>query len=625
MSIQSKLAGYFSLNRNVNKVQGDQSETAEGVVNDLLPELTLNMTDEELTDLTAKWRKKWTESPKKAELDKKQNENEKYWLGKQFEDVQGNTGDRPLVDNLIFESLEEALPVATKQNPEPVVSADNTDEGRELATTLQKMLVYLADTLALKLKIKRATRYWAIYLLGVAKVSWSLVNNEISIQVIRPQKLILDPDAQIDETGEYLGEFIGEAMEGLASDLEKRFPKQATFIKQMVTKQGGGTTLRYTQWWTNEYNCYEMDGIILGKGKNPHYNYEGKKTTTMDENGQPVEQTAPARNHFPAPKMPYIFLSIFNLGKQPFDDTSLISQNLSLQDLVNKRHRQIDKNADNMNGGIVFSLDVMTSEQATLAAKAIRNGGAIGVPGDVNRSYKRDQGTPLPSDIFNQMADARNEMKNIFGTRGLGSGAISQEKTVRGKILTAQADSSRIGGGISEYLEQFSDHIFNWFVQMIYVYWDEPHSGSVVGEAKAFEYVSLSSQQINRKITVSVKDGSMIPKDALTEANQAVDLATAGLLDPISLFTRLDFPNPKETAQNLYLWKTNPIALFPELQQQAQQAQQAQQQGGQTPQGNPNQPSTPPQGNPADQAAQQATPSLSSVPISGPHSAMPNV
>lgn len=625
--ITSKLAGYDSLGDDVNKTSGTtRDEQAEGVVSTLLPELDLDMSDEELKDLSKRWRKDWNSSPKKAKLEKAQAENEKYWLGKHFGETIGD--ERPLVDNLIFESLEEALPVATKENPEPTVAADNTEEGKKLATDVQKMLVYLSDKLALKLKIKRATRYWALYRVGVAQIHWDQTEDEIGIDIHRPQKLVLDADAEINEVSEYQGKYLGKAQEDTATDLKKKFPKKAKFIDEETQKEAG-TKLRYTEWWTNDYLFWEMGDEILGKTKNPHFNYESKKSQTIDEMGMPKEVETPPRNHFKNPKMPFVFLSIFNLGKQPFDETSLIEQNLPLQDLVNKRFSQIDRNADKMNGGSVWSGDVMTSEQAKQADEAIRHGGSVIVPGDVNRNHAFVEANPLPPDVFNQLADTRNELKNIFGTRGLGAAGVQQEKTVRGKIMTAQADSSRIGGGISEYLEQFADHIFNHIVQFIYVYWDEPHEGSVLGQAKAFEYVSLSSAQLDRNLTVSVKPGSLIPHDTLTEANQAVDLASAGLMDPITLYSRLDFPNPKEMAKNLFLWKTNPMMLFPELaQEMAAQNPQAPPGGGGGPGAGPPggpQPGQPPAPNPADALASQATPSLNQVPISGAGGGMPNI
>jgi hypothetical protein len=50
-------------------------------------------------------------------------------------------------------------------------------------------------------------------------------------------------------------------------------------------------------------------------------------------------------NHFASPRKPFILLSIYNLGAQPVDVTSNITQNLANQDLINKRIKQIDRYA----------------------------------------------------------------------------------------------------------------------------------------------------------------------------------------------------------------------------------------------------------------------------------------
>ena len=125
----------------------------------------------------------------------------------------------------------------------------------------------------------------------------------------------------------------------------------------------------------------------------------------------------------------------------------------------------------------------------------------------------------------------------------------------------------------------------NWFVQLMMVYYDEPHSASVLGKERATEYISLVNSDFTAKLLVGVKDGSMIPHDPVSERNEAVDLMTSGNLDPITFFDKLEFPNPREAAKNLFLWKADPIQLFPELvqaqarvqmQMQEQQTQQMQ-------------------------------------------------
>lgn len=562
------IEGYNSLSADVNKVKGEDTQDYP-----LVPELELEMTDEELLELSKDWLKTW--GPYAKEIEKKQKDNEDYWLGKQFAKLSDKNAP---VDNLIFESLETFLPIATRPKMDPTVESDDSPEGEALKDKVRKMLVYISDKLAFNLKLKQVVRYWALYHLGVMKVGWSMKENDITCLAIRPQKIILDPNATIEEC-EYTGYYIGEIMEDMASNLVIRFPKMANEIKAKVQNKMG-TKVEYIMWMTDDYVFWTMGDKVLGKNKNPNWNYETTQPGPMDEFGNPGQEvTVPGKNHFNQPKKPYIFFSVFSLGLHPHDETNLIQQNLPLQDLINKRLQQIDKNADNANGGLIVSGDAFTEEQAQQASKTLRKGGAIWVPtGPVDGSVKRDVGAVLPNFVYESLIDYRNELRNIFGTRGSTPQGSIGEQTVRGKLIIKGQDSDRIGGGISTYLEQFSDRVMNWFVQLMYVHYDEPHAASVLGAERAREYITLSNSEMTAKLMVGVKEGSMVPHDPVTERNEAIDLWSAGGIDPITFFDRLEFPNPREAAKQLFLWKADPIQLFPDLAQQAQQQQMAQQQ-----------------------------------------------
>lgn len=559
--------GYFSLGKDTNKVDalpGDQGDT---IVGDLLPELELSMSDDELINLKRDWIKNW--EPYEKEILKKQTDNENYWLGQQFS-VQDEK--RPVVDNLIFESLETFLPIATSPHLDPVV--DSSDD--ELAAKTQKMLSYLSEELAFNLTLKQVIRYWGLYMLGVLKVGWSMKENDITCAAIRPQKMILDPKASIVNC-EYTGYYLGEYVEDQASDLVIRFPKKETYIKGKV-KDKMGTTVRYILWTTDEYMFWTLDDEVLAKRKNPHWNYESSQEGQMDEYGKPgVPQKIPGKNHFKNKKKPYIFYSFFNLGKQPHDDTNLIQQNIPLQDLVNKRLVQMDKNADNANGGLAVSGDAFTEQQAAAAAKAKRKGGVIWVPtGPVTNAVVELNGAQLPNFVYESLVDYRGELRNIFGIRGSSPQGLSGERTVRGKMFMQQQDQARIGGGMAAVLEEFATSTLNWFVQLMYVYYDEQHEAIILGDDKAKEYIKLSQQDFTSKVTVGVKDGSMIPVDPESKRQEAMQLWSQKAIDPITFFSRLGFSNPKESAKNLFLWLSDPIQLFPELAQQAAQQQKPQ-------------------------------------------------
>ena len=483
-----------------------------------------------------------------------------YWLGKQYgySDL-----DKGLVDNVIFQSLETYLPIASRQIPTPVVTTDNTAEGIKLSEDVQKMLVHIADIQAMKVKNKQVLRNWALYYLGALQVGWDYIENDISLQVVRSQDLILDPSASY-EVNEYLGSYVGRYRSSAASTLVTKFPKMAAVIKAAVSDKMA-TKIGYIEWWTNDYVFWTMKDIILGKFKNPHWNYTEKVKKT-DEFGNEIEEEVKGSNHFKQPKIPFIFLSIFNLGKQPHDETCLIEQSMTLQDTVNKRSRQIDKNADEMNNGWVVNSQ-FDKEAANNLATALKKGGVIRAPTtDISQSVQRFPGVPLPNFIPEDLFDKRAEIQNIMGVRGSMAQGIMSERTVRGKIEIKGQDVDRISL-VTDYLEQFSDAVFNWCLQMMFVYYTEEHTASIIGTDKAVEFISIRNSDLNREFTVSVKEGSMIPQDPLTRRNEAVDLWAQKAIDPISLAERLDVPNPQDYAKRLYQWQTNPQSLFPDLQQ----------------------------------------------------------
>lgn len=542
----------------VNKVKGNNDEQQQGVVSDLLPELTLTTDDEALIKLAKKWESGWNKFKSKKDIDKRQEKSENYWLGKQDEKNRRFDEDNS-PDNLIFESLETFLPIATRENPEAVVTSGvNSTESQEYNTLVKEMLTGLADEIRLRLKIKGATRNWALSLLGVVKVAWNLETQLPTVYIVRSQKIILDPNSTIEEC-RYTGRFIGEYKQETAEDMVARFPEKKEFISTFV-EQEMGTVVQYCEWWTKDMVFWTLEKEVLGKMKNPHWDYGEEINETVDEMGNAISQALPALNHFSTPRMPYCFLSVFNLGKHPIDDTSLIEQVIPMQDDINMINRQIRRNVTQMNGCVAVSSDFFNKDQAKSVADARRDGRPILVPGNPNDAIK-DLVTPsISSDVFEFRNDNRNELRGVYGVTGATPQGIASEDTVRGKILVREQDSSRIGGGITTYIEQFADEIYNWLVQMIYVYGEEPDLARILGPEKAARFFELLQFFGQIRLIISVKEGSLIPKDSLSEANQAVDLFEGGGLDPLTMYEKLDYPNPEQTAQRLALWKMGQVA-----------------------------------------------------------------
>lgn len=541
--------GALGLFDDVNKTPTTGDQSVEGQ-----DEYSSTYSDTDVLGLTKEWSDKYVNYY--TDIEKTQSAAYAYWLGQQKTSAIDNIEGTNIVDNLIFEALETFLPIATRANPDPLVSSDNSDEGQALAKDVKDALVYQADKQKLRMKLKSVTRNWALLRLGVIEVSYDYQTDDIKTTVINSKRVLLDPKGHIDESGLFTGDWIGVRHDFSVSTLKKMFPKKA----QKILEKGNnkeGTKLEIIKWWykgTDVFFTLDHD-VVLDKKKNPHWNYDGVITINDPETGSNAEVEIQGRNHYPQPISPYVFLGVFKTGLQPHDDTSLILQNIGIQDQINKRWRQLDRNVEGMNNGIVVNGKLMTQEQAAEAASALRRGASIRVMGDPREAFMRAEVPALPGDVWKSLVDAREQLKNIFGISGATPSGIAREETARGKILTNQLDSSRIGGGVTEYIEQVADTVYNLYVQMMYVHYDNEHFINTLGVEQGSEMAALRNTRFTRNLVVTVKEGSLIPKDPLTERNEAVDLWSAQAIDPITLYKKLDYPDPMGAAKQLLLWQ----------------------------------------------------------------------
>lgn len=540
----------------------DKTNKAEGYTENTNPlpidEYESTMDEREIIELVAQWKRSY--GVYYEEIKKSQDLAFNYWVGKHRSD-DGKTVSRDYqqqVDNLIFEAIETFLPIATRANPEPVVSADPSDQGQKLANDIKIALAHEADTQKLRRKLARMTRSWTLNKLGALKVTWDTTTKSIKTDVVNVKKLILDKDGYVDDGGRFIGEYIGEKKQCTAERLSIMFPKKKAYIMAKC-KGKMGTKMEYTEWWyrgTDVFYTHEEE--VLGKYKNPNWNYDGETEEPDPETGELHTVLVQGTNHLKEPTFPYVFLSVFSVGVQPHDETSLILQNIPIQDRINRRYSQIDDNVKSMNNGLVVSGRSFTEDQAAQAAAALRRGTAIRVPdGNVTDAVQRFPAEGLPADVFKSLEDDRNELRNIFGTSGSTPQGTEQQKTVRGKIMVTQMDSSRIGGGVTECIEQVADTVYNLWVQMMFVYYDEEHFISTAGSVAGVELISLKNSDFPglKTLTVTVKEGSLVPKDPLTQRNEALDLWSANAIDPLTFYRRLDFANPTEATQQLILWQ----------------------------------------------------------------------
>lgn len=553
VGVWGSIKNALGLFADTNKANGvDENSTPTPI-----DEYESTMDETEILELVSSWKK--TYSVYYTPIEASQKLAFEYWIGKHRGDEGKAMASGDVVDNRIFSAIETFLPIATRANPDPLVTADPSELGQKVAHDIKGALVDWADVTKLRRKLARMTRHWTLYRIGVGKVSWDVKTKSIKLDVVNPKRMIWDKDGYIDEGGNFIGEYIGEKKQIIAKSLVEMFPRKRQDILARA-KGKLGTKLDYFEWWYMGTDLFFTldDDTVLGKFKNPNWNYDGEVTDIDPTTQEEVVTEIQGTNHLKVKSDPYIFMAIFNTGLQPHDETSLVLQNIPLQDQINRRQRQIDKNVDSMNNGMVVSGKAFTEDQASQAASALRRGVAIRVPnGDVREAVSRFAAEGLPADVFNSLKDSRQELDNIFGTAGSSAEGTANQDTVRGKILVNQMDSSRIGGGVTEQIEQVADTIYNKVVQFMFVYYDEEHFVTTAGAVSGMELISLKNQKfpLLKTLSITVKEGSLVPKDPLTQRNQAIDMWSSNSIDPLSYFKALDVPDPVQATNQLILWQ----------------------------------------------------------------------
>lgn len=558
----------------LNKTSGAPDGSQEGIIGEQVDELELKLNDADLLALANTTEAKY--APYEGKVKPRQEQNKIFYLGRQSQG-DASVASEPMAANLLFEAEETFLPAALSKNPEPVVWSDDSTEGEQQAKDVKTMLQYHADVLVLRRKLNRMTRQWGVNFLGVLKHGLDADTGDIKLETRDAKVFVFDPDATIDEYGDYRGGLLGERCRSTAGKLAEMFPKHAAFITVMCDG-AMGTPVQYTEWWSDRYTFVTFKNRVLDKAKNPHFNYQ-KSVKEIDEDGAVVDRLEEPSNHFAKPKMPYTFLSVFSFGEHPHDDTGLIEQNIPQQRQISKRTTQIDTNLDRSNNSIGLSGQNFNEETGKQAATALREGRPIIIPtgGPVKDAIARFDAQGFPAAVFSQLENTKNDLRSIFGVQGISAQQPDEDQTARGMILNQQYDTTRIGGGIGDALEQVADNVFNWWAQLYKVHYDVDHYAMILGQMRATQYVTFSARDLTRRMVISVAPNSMKPKDEVTEMNLAQALYDKGVLDPKTLLTILDFPDPQKTAEQAVLWKLDPMLYaqlnFPEMFKLIQQKQ----------------------------------------------------
>ena len=541
------------------KPTGQGATGGEGILADYGDMFDLELKDSELLALTNKMISESEQYWNGQRLPEIRKKNLEYWKGNQIDRDSLYNHQVPYVNNRIFPSIDTILSTVNAQMPHPEVFPDqNTQTSTLLARDIEKGLLAYVENNRVDITFQYATFHLLTERVGWVKLRFDDSigkDGEIVTEYVLPEDIIVDKDAKPGTNPRFIAQNLTDSID----DLIDKFPEKAEEIKKNFgivrgTKGQMGKVVGYKEIWftykdkgkSQEGVFWKVDSLVLGKMRNPNWNYKGSNEFK--------------HNFLQAPLKPFINLNYLNSGRTFIDDTSAVEQAIPMQDVLNKRGRQIVENADQANSGWVISSQAMTAENASELIgdpneKVLVN--AADVRGAVNR-----MGAPaLPSYVMEDKYDARNEVDNVFATHGVTRGEESNNKTLGQDQIQVTQDINR-QNRIVKAIEDAADRYYKYLLQMMKVFYTDDHWFMINGHNGQFDNVVLRGDIIKDGNDVRVKSGSSLPLDKESEKNLYMTLADKGLIDPLTLMEELGVQDPKDKLERLVMWQLDPASLL---------------------------------------------------------------
>jgi hypothetical protein len=491
-------------------------------------------------------------------------------IGKQIDTSKLYRYQIPYIDNETHIAIDSIISYATAQVPRSeVYPHDSSDNARILAKDIEKAQHAHSDKFALDRIFEESTWNLLVKRVGIIKLSYDPnygKYGEIIPKSLDPDWVIVDKNVRVGENPQWICELHKESVE----DLIRRFPNKKDDIYRVCGIKKGTVKQRTSEvvWrevWATVYEkgepkevvfCYMQD-VMLAQFKDPNWfhNPGGKLENFLD-----------------TPMKPYVPINYLNDGSHWIDQTTPVEQAYSMQDVLNKRGRQIMENADTANGFLVMSADGVTNDDAE------------NLTGDPNQKIIiATQGRPitdfvmqipphiLPDFVLDDKIDDRSTLHSLMGTPAQFSGTNQSEAgkdQTLGEALMIKNQATSRQDRLVRCVERAARTYFNLLTQMMAVYYTDKHWFVYNGNDGGFDRIAITREMIHKDMEIGVRAGTTLPFDKSRQEAVAMNLAKMGMISPLDLFKDLHMDNPQERYDNWVKWKTSPQDLVREADSQ---------------------------------------------------------
>jgi hypothetical protein len=518
--------------------------------------------------------------------------------------------------NRVFRDVESVINSIIANLPQiNFVPSRDTPQSKLLAQTEQIYFLKKYKDRNVKEVMRKGLRNLYFSRLIVLKPFWNAKINDFDVRAVDPKAIRVGKNATKEEDSEFVIEEVTDNVTSVAA----RFPSKE---KEIFEKSGYTTAesayinnpdIKYKEAWIGDYLICKYGDLILSKGRNPYWDWDGllvtqgekdqvsqlggdqkkaamlnirmqqsarqgavaalaakQKDQNAEDVGGPETDTyseSPAEdqmdatqlqayyfNHFDHPRKPYIFTTILNNENTPIGQTDFISQATPLQEGIDRRKQDIDENASLVNGQIKVDSSVMSKADAQKLRYEAR--GVIWGKG-VKDGVTREMGTALPNFVYEDMVDSRNEIDNIMGATAAFRGERQGQETKAGRLALIDQSYNALNE-LVQVVDYCSYELFNWFFQLAKVRYTEHHYAKEIGKDGALQIMAIMQDDFEDGTEVRVIAGKTLPEDREFRYAQAQEDVKAGIISPITYLEITGYPNPQSTVKEAFMYKVDP-------------------------------------------------------------------
>ncbi len=532
-------------------------------------ELDLTMSDADLDKMLINSleadRDHWNKAP--WNLQDTDVDNTAFLLGDQLNEKDFLKNDTKYKDNRIFSSTRAILSYATGQLAKPDITPSKGDEiylkgARDIGAALYQ---HSADE-----KVEHKVRATVLNLIsrkrGYLKLRWDPnigLNGDVVTEVCNPEDIIICRYAGYLQNPSKIYHRIRCSVDELCA----RFPDKAMEIKEAFSIRRG--VYSQTSRMVTHFECWFTYNDGEGKPKEGVCWFIQEKHLILDKMPNPnwVYLKSPKKekqaNVTSLPPKPFVAFNYINTGHSYIDETCLVEQAKPLQEMLNKRLRQIGENADYVNGRWVYSKKAFNQEDA----RNLINKGARTLAGvdreDVSNSLINIAPNQLGAWVENTVMDARNEIDGMMGTPSQFKGSDPTNNDTLGRDLMIKQQAGALQDDLVRCIAMGMEDYYRLKLQMFRVYYTDDYWFQCKGGDGKYEFILLNGNKFDSNVKVSVQTDSTLPLDKSAIRATALELWKAGnAIDYRTLMEDLGLPNPDIRAERYLKSNIDPVAYL---------------------------------------------------------------